>query len=158
MDLQDVDSWLVAFVKRGRDHWIDWFLPSGFRHVFAFGYVPEADVWLLYDVQFARTQVKVIPDELVGSHIEYAWEEGALIKVPHIKAAAPPLLRWGFWCVPAIKHLIGVRSSALTPKGLYDHLVKIGCEQITREENKDQDNGITETECSKGEQGVKGSA
>lgn len=37
-----------------------------------------------------------------------------------------PMLRLGFWCAPAVAHLLGIRSCALVPIQLYRDLLRRG--------------------------------
>lgn len=121
-----IGGWYVAFFNDERRYWWSPLCRDGFRHVAAFGVDAEAGVWLLYDVTLNRTIVRALtPDRL------HAWVDAlpANARIVHFETVAepePPGLRVGFWCAPAIAHLVGVRSRALRPEALYRDLMAQG--------------------------------
>ena len=151
------DYWYVAFVKRNRTHWIDWLLPAGFRHVFAMGYVIETGYWLVYDVRLDATNIDVLEGQALDQLLAWCWQEGIVLRADCVPRSPQKHLRFGFWCVPAIKHLLGLKSCALTPRALYRHLVKIGCERIMPQ-YEEISHGVHETGCAEGKQIVTGGA
>lgn len=125
--------WQICFCKREETHFIDRFLAPGFRHVFMLGFVPEADVWLFYDVGRDRTAVAVVSKERAGQMIQLAFDEGAVLQFEPREPKRQPkrqpifsLWRLGFWCSRAVAHALGVRCVAATPKQLHDYLLKNG--------------------------------
>lgn len=135
--------WQVCFLKTEREYWWDRFLPDGFRHVFLLGYVPEYRQWVYFDPQYASTVVGIVTPARAGALLEIALHEGAVVNVP-ASVARPPACwaRLGFYCVPAVKHALGLRCVAVTPKGLHDYLLKIGAKRLEREDGDRRPEGI----------------
>lgn len=122
--------WQVCFLGWERRAIWDWFLPAGFRHVFLLGYLPQLDRWLCYDVSCFKTEITVLSNARAGFLLNCAIEQGAVLSwpVPIVKPSFR--LRLGFWCVPAVKHALGLRCVALTPKGLHDYLARHGAKPL----------------------------
>ena len=117
-------SWYIGFTARPRKHWFDVFTSKNFRHVLALSYDPACEVWLYYDVGLNGTYIDSFPK---GSPVIAAL----IAEVPrwlktNVRQTLYPRGLWRFYCVPAIKSLVGLKSCALTPKGLYRDLVKAG--------------------------------
>lgn len=123
--------WLVCFVGMERRSIWDWFLPAGYRHAFLLGYLPDVKQYLLYEVLFWRTTVALVSPALAGQMISGAAAQGGALVCHPPEAGKPSAwLRFGFWCVPAIKHVLGLRCVAVTPKGLHDFLVRNGAKPL----------------------------
>lgn len=115
---------------------IDRFLAPGFRHVFMLGYVAEFGAWLLYDVRLSHTTVAIVSQAHAAALIGLAMDEGDVLTLsPQLHVKHSPLDRIGFWCVPAARHLLGVRCVALTPRGLHRYLVRMGAKSLKAEED-----------------------
>ena len=118
-------AWYAAFFDGERPHWWWRLCRPGFRHVAAFGYCAEQGVWLLYDVTLKQTMIHALSSEQMD-----AWVDNlpAARRIVHFTpdAPEPPSVRLGFWCTPAVAHLVGVRSRALRPQALYRDLVAQG--------------------------------
>lgn len=127
-----VRSWLVAFTddpRSPRPWWDRLFCRPGFRHVEAWGWDADADRWVIYSVFTGETCVTVLPDGPVAD----ATIGGICAVSSHVLRFEPPaepergpMIRLGFWCVPAVAHLLGVRSRALVPFQLYRDLLRRG--------------------------------
>lgn len=129
-----VRSWLVAFIddpRQPRRWWDRLFCRPGFRHVQAWGWDADAERWVIYSVFNASTMIDVLPDgDLADAVI------GGMVAVSSriLRYEPPPtperglFPRVGFWCVPAVAHLLGVRPSlgALAPWGFYRDLLRRG--------------------------------
>jgi hypothetical protein len=101
------------------------------KHVRAFGYVPQLKAWIFYDVCIGMTNIYLAK----GRHAEWlihSWcEDCAVLELPVADAAQHrPLVRLGFWCVPAIKHLLRLRSRALRPDRLWRDCLQSGARII----------------------------
>jgi hypothetical protein len=123
------DVWFVVFHPMSATRWLNW-IPMRFRHVSAFAYVHAAGAWLIYDVQFWCTRHILLPDNTAALDFLAQFTEGCAVL--HMKRPGPSRLwfRLGFWCVPAMKHLLGLRSSALLPSGLYRDCRRAGAKII----------------------------
>ncbi|TXH13836.1 MAG: hypothetical protein E6R03_10555 [Hyphomicrobiaceae bacterium] len=123
-------QWYVGFVgdfPERKARWFDVLTKKGFRHVLAIGYDPIHRVWIYYDPNIFSTNIQVFDpdDEELNSLIYFVKTSGAWLRVkPRIHACL--FGRWRHYCVPAIKHLVGSPSSALTPYGFYRDLIREG--------------------------------
>lgn len=119
--------WHVAFVGTKRDHPYDWMSPLGFLHVFAFGFIASADRWVVYDVGLYGTEILCFPNaDQFSAWYARLLEEGATVVKVVSKPCKPLTGRMGLTCVNAVKRLVGARSSALRPIGLFRDLVAQG--------------------------------
>lgn len=118
--------WLLVFETSTTRPWLDWLVPGRFKHVWALGYVPHTELWIFYNVTFGRTTITPIPDSHAALAVVDRFTAGKTVLRVEVKRAAPHI--FGFWCVPAIKHLIGLRSGALLVDGLYHHCLAAGAE------------------------------
>jgi len=121
--------WLLAFSRETTIPWLRQ-LPLCYRHVSAFGYVGgDAGVWLFFDWRQNRLQVSAARDDLqIRTLMHEFCHDADLLGMP-----ASDRSSWGMaggYCVPAVKHLIGLRSRALTPSGLYRDCLRAGAEII----------------------------
>lgn len=134
-----VRSWLIAFTDDPRQPRLWWdrlFCRPGFRHVQAWGWDADAERWVIYSVFTASTMVDVLPD----GPLTDAVIGGMVATASHVLRYEPPpapehgpMLRLGFWCVPAVAHLLGVRSRALVPVQLFRDLLRRGAELLYEE-------------------------
>lgn len=136
-----ITRWYIGFTGdyegRGR-HWYDIFTKPGFRHVLALGYDPDLSAYVLYDPTHAGTTITILSadDRAVDLLILHVKETGCWLKV---NPGGNRFLfgQWRFYCVPAIKHLVGLKSCALSPHGLYRDLVKAGAVPAFSSETND---------------------
>jgi len=123
--------WQVCFMGIERRFPWDWFCQRGFRHAFLLGYLPEHNLWLCYDVLFGKTEITVISEKRAGFLLGLATDQGAVLNWP---APTGPVYRrfprLGFWCIPAISHVLGLGCVAMTPKGLHDYLRRCGAKPL----------------------------
>jgi hypothetical protein len=118
--------WSIVF-HRDAENWFFAALACGtFKHVSAFAFVPGPDVWVYYDVGFRRTRLVVLPDNLQSKLTLAAIVEGnAVVSMPR-QDDNLPLMRLGLFCTTAVKHLVGIRCSALRPDALFRHCMAHG--------------------------------
>jgi hypothetical protein len=124
------DLWFIVFHTRAATPWLNR-LPIGrFKHVSAFAYVHGASCWLVCDVQLDCFRQLILPDN--ARTLDYLAEltEGCAVLHMRKKFGRGPWFRWGFWCVPAMKHLLGLRSSALRPDTLFRDCLRAGAKVI----------------------------
>jgi hypothetical protein len=107
---------------------LDRFLLGRFRHVSAFTYIPGVGAWIMVDCQWGGMRIAFIPRLAVL----VAYTSGCTV-VKFDRHYQPFALasRLGYYCVPAIKQLLGLSCVAATPDGLYRHLIKNGGELIS---------------------------
>lgn len=123
--------WEVCFVGKDRRAPWDWLLPKHYRHVFVLGYVVEHDLWICYDVSCFKTEIAIHSNATAGWLLNWAREQGGHLTWPAPVVKQTFAVRPGFWCVPAVKHILGLRCVAMTPKGLHDYLVRHGATPLT---------------------------
>jgi hypothetical protein len=120
--------WTIIF-HREAENWIFSLIAMGrFKHVSAFAWLPDARVWLLYEVGFRRTRIVVLPDtEASKADLSRLIAGNAIVTMP-VRHDAVPLFRVGLFCTSAIKHLIGLSSGALRPDALFASCLRHGGE------------------------------
>lgn len=122
------ELWYVAFHKTTPHWWLRW-LP-GYKHVSAFAFVRELELWIVYDLCLNRTRIVLLPDTQEAHALIENFAAGAdLVRFSKTggKYVIPMLAP--FCCVPAIAHLLGLPPCvALTPSGLYRWLIRNGGE------------------------------
>jgi hypothetical protein len=94
-----------------------------FQHVSAFAYVPGFRCWVIYDCQWGGTRISFVSH---GTLIVPFIRDCSVIKFDRVYKPFVLTSRFGFYCVPAIKSLLGLSCVAATPDGLYRHLINNG--------------------------------
>jgi hypothetical protein len=94
-----------------------------FQHVSAFAYVPGWRVWVIYDCQWGGTRISFVSH---GTLIVPVIRNCNVVKFDRVYKPMVLASRFGFYCVPAIKSLLGLSCVAATPDGLYRHLINNG--------------------------------
>lgn len=119
--------WLVFFGQcRATAWWARVFRP-GWRHVAAAAYFPSADRWLYVDPVAPGLSIEIAtPDDFHARYQDLMTCSTAVLRFAsqHERGAMPAT----FYCVGAIKAVLGIRSRALSPRALYDDLVARGAE------------------------------
>lgn len=120
--------WWAAFYGDENRWWWDRICAPGFRHVCAFTFYPGSGVWVVYDVTFNRTCIRVLSRDEWVVWMSRLPEHRAILRaeLPDEPHPRPWWLKLTFWCAPAVAHLMGVRSRALRPQALYRDLVAHG--------------------------------
>lgn len=119
-------NWFVAFYNDDQRYWWSGLCRDGFRHVAAFGYCADQAVWLLYDVAMTRTLIRALTPGQMDAWVERLPANRRILAYqPQVEPRAPGL-RVGFWCTPAVIHLVGARSRALRPEAFYRDLLAQG--------------------------------
>lgn len=122
-------AWYAAFYDGERPGWWRWFCRPGFGHVAAFGWCVHAERWLIYDVTLGRTYVRALTREAFAAWLDALPAHRTILHFEAPDGDAPcgnPGFRLGFWCTPAVAHLLGAPSRALRPEGLYRDLIAYG--------------------------------
>lgn len=132
---EEVSKWHLAFhVKQGL--WLPYekLIPGRFSHVSAFAYLGGPKCWLLIE-QSPRTNARVVvwPDASETYNMPpmlSAWTDNCSILAVDVRQRCGFRLNLGFWCVSAVKDLIGVSSWALSPEGLWRDLQRKGAKVV----------------------------
>jgi hypothetical protein len=133
-------QWLLIFETKS--HWlVERLCPGKFKHVCAAGYVPAIDTWLVYSVDLDGTKFGAFrPGKDFQDWLAIAVVRAGVLRMPAGKPGALPWLT--FWCVPAIKHLVGIRGGALWPDQLWRYCLANGAEIVVSEDEPAQNSGI----------------
>lgn len=132
--------WHLCFVGSADNWWVNRLIPGRFKHVRAFGFAPADCIWIFYDVTLAGTVLQVARDKTeLADRLIAAWTSDATVLViePRRASFAPA----GWWCVPAMKHLVGVASGALLPDGLWRDCLRQGGRVLDEAESTDDADG-----------------
>lgn len=127
--------WTLAFQRSTQVPWVRWLAVGRYKHVAACRYVPDLDAWLFYDHRLYDTVVDALPAGPAATAAFAAFARDAdLLTIAARPDRAEPrrVFRFAFWCVPAIKHLIGLRSGALRPDTLWRDCLRAGGNPLGR--------------------------
>jgi hypothetical protein len=122
--------WTLVFCKSATSKWVQRLVPGKYKHVRAYAYLPAAKAWLFYDVTMIGTSIRLAPDtdETVRTIIYPFTKDADLLSIKHQGPTRwPPL--FGF-CVPAIKHLIGLNSGALLVDAFFRDCLRAGAMRL----------------------------
>lgn len=124
--------WLVFFSEPDRPAWWARVLRPGFRHVYAVSYFADQQRWVYFDPSRFRTAIHLFTAEQAPEAIARMMVPATAIlrvasRADRLNAPAFP------WCVGQIKGLLGIRSWAVTPHGLYLALLARGAEAVMLE-------------------------
>ena len=130
-------SWLLVFHTKCRTPWVNRLVIGRYKHVSAVGWVANAQSWVFYDPTLQRTQILVLPDQLGIETYARLAVGNAVLQMPVLERRGSA--RLGFWCVPAIKHLVGLRSGALRPDVLWRDCLANGAKEICQDRRRAAD-------------------
>ena len=129
-DADEPTEWFVIFHRKVAVPWLAWLALGEFKHVSAMAYCAAFKAWLVYDTQLSGTRIFLIPHGYKGATVKPFFIERtrdcAVVKIARGSVPMGLSSRLGFYCVPAIKHLVGVRCAAVRPDALYRHLIHNG--------------------------------
>lgn len=118
--------WYIVFHETTSSAIVSFFSFGRFKHVSAFGYYAGFKGWLVVDPHFRRLRLSMIPHE--KHHLLVEYTKGCTL----VKVDAPGVgkltfaARFGIYCVPAIKYLLGLSCVAARPDALYRHILRNG--------------------------------
>lgn len=109
--------WYLCF-QRGVSPWWARLLAWGrFDHVLALGWIADLRVWVIYDVSLGETSIRVLPDSPGGQlMMSRLIDASVVVSVPRVFRVMK--FRPGFWCAPAMAHLVGL-PFCFRPDALY---------------------------------------
>jgi len=125
-----LEEWVVGFRDFGQQAWYTRLMKPGFRHCFAFTFDPCSGVWIVIDPTLDSAFIRAYsPRQFTILLNAYTAKQIKFLKVKaqrnHVNR--PRLL---LTCVSAVAHILGLKTSAVTPLQLYRYLLKIGSESI----------------------------
>lgn len=115
-------EWFIAFHRKSSSRVLSFLAFGEFKHVSAFAYCAGFKVWVMYDVQWRGSSVR-IADQAAVLELTRGLD---IVKVRRSEARMQSSARVGFYCVTAIKHLLGLKCVAVTPTQLYRHILRNG--------------------------------
>lgn len=122
-----VDEWFVGFGEfEPPKSWYHVFTEPGWRHCFCFGRSSQG-LWIVYDPLSAHARMAVLPnDEAIMDYVHVWRSIGTRFlrfesQRVHLFARLRPI-----YCVTCVKHVLGIRGFALTPRQLYRLLIRRG--------------------------------
>lgn len=123
------ERWVLVFQRESKVWWVRLLAWGKYKHVAAYAYLPGFKAWLIYDVNMVRTSIVVVPDgdEALGYLYDLTRDADlmAIKRGSGVHRFGRPGI-WCMWCVPAIAHLIGLRSGALRPDRLFRDCLRAG--------------------------------
>lgn len=128
--------WLIAFHESAHAWWVR-HIPGRHKHVSVIGFFPEAKAWVMIDPALWGTRLLIYADTDAGLNELARWvDDATVVRMPAggqdldalraRRARGLGLGRLGSWCVPAVRHLTGVRSRALLPDTLLRDCLREG--------------------------------
>lgn len=117
--------WTVVFHRKAENWFFAAIAMGHFKHVSALAWIPELSLWLVYDVGFRRTRLRILEDGPTAAGIIAGIVEGNAAVTLDARDDLP-WMRLGMFCTTSVAHLIGVRCAALRPDALYRHLKGLG--------------------------------
>lgn len=110
--------WVLVFQRSSKVWWVRALAWGKYKHVAAYAYLPGFKAWLIYEVSMARTSIVVVPDNEEARGWLYELTKGSDLVAVKRGNGVHRFRLFGF-CVPAIAHLIGLRTRALRPDRLF---------------------------------------
>ena len=120
----DPERWTLVFHRKAQSRLFSLIALGTYKHVSAFAYLPGLKGWVLFDWQFRRARVVVLPDSPEAKAILLAIVRGNEMVDVVRKPGRAPFPRC--FCTGAVKHLLGIQSRALRPDALLAHLRRHG--------------------------------
>jgi hypothetical protein len=123
-------EWFVVFHTKAMNPWLGRLACGKYKHVSALAYCPGFKAWLLFDAQWTGMRLILMPHETAKTFYAEYTADCAVLKMARVHQPMPVSSRWGFYCVPAIKHLLGLRCVAARPDGLYRSMLRNGAIRV----------------------------
>jgi hypothetical protein len=125
--------WLIAFSEGIGRQWWKPLLRPGYRHVCAASYFADMERWLYIDPTYRGLEIEMWKPEEFGARLEQMARDSTLIlRVPSATDRTMPPLSW--FCVGAVKALLGLPTVAVTPWQLSRQLLRMGAETVATNE------------------------
>lgn len=120
--------WTLCFSKKQPSRWRSLLAFGHYKHVRAYAFLPGLKAWLFYDVHLAGTTLAVIPDGEQALLVICEWMTDADLLRVRRRGTSSFIGRLGFWCVPAMAHLVAVRCKLPIPDAFYRACLRKGAE------------------------------
>lgn len=124
-----VRTWLVFFSEPPATYWWTRFFRPGFKHVTACAWFDLEQRWVYYNPARPGTTLLIFtPDEWGAVFAQVLEKSTACVRFRGRNERRSTPATW--FCVGAIKALLGLNSRALSPHGLYLDLIRQGGEAV----------------------------
>ena len=134
LEPEEINVWFLAFFTRCGSEFFNRWVPGKYKHVSAFAFSPSTKTWVWYDVSLKGTKIMLLPPGWQSDEIlAFMTREADILRVERGKVPSVGM-RLGFWCVPAVKHLIWSNCSALIPSTLWRYCLKDGAKIIFQQD------------------------
>lgn len=121
--------WLVLFCEPRDPAWWARIFRPGFRHVYAVSWYADQERWVEFNPSRYGTVIRIWNNEQFPGVLAQMLEETTVVL--RVASRRDRMHTAPFaYCVAAMKALLGVRSWALTPHGLYRDLIARGAETV----------------------------
>lgn len=133
MDLLPTDAfgtpsrWLVVFRRKADLWWVN-LIPGRFKHVSAFGFVPECDAWVFYDCGL-WTSIYVARGAAARAMMVERTKDAAVLSLAARGHPAQPRFA-AFSCTAAVANLLCIPTIALRPDALYRACIRHGAKIV----------------------------
>lgn len=132
-------DWYVVFHPETSKWWIDWLSWGRFKHVSVFGFVNRAQAWVFYDFHLDRARIYVVGNHEADIAIGHYSTGNTVVRMARPIGREKDInLPVGAWCVPAVAHIVGLRTCALRPDALFRQCLANGGEIIGPEGDEDE--------------------
>jgi len=121
-------NWILLFSKKRGPWWVRLLACGRYNHVKAIAYLPAMHAWLFYDVKFNGTRLMLVGEDDPSSRafLHYYLDSCDLVAMPRLPIPKRVVPQMGFWCTLAMKHLVGIRATALRPDRLWRDSIAAG--------------------------------
>jgi hypothetical protein len=121
-------NWILLFSKKRGPWWVRLLACGRYHHVKAIAYLATMRAWLFYDVKFNGTRLILARENDPGTRafLHNYLDSCDLVAMPRLPIPKRVAPHAGFWCTLAMKHLVGIRTAALRPDGLWRDSVAAG--------------------------------
>lgn len=120
--------WLVFFGE-AEGAWWTRLLKPGFRHVCAAAWYADRRHWVYFDPAMPGTSIRLLTEDEWNGPFATLLASTRIVRFKGRYDRRRPPARW--WCVGAIKSLLGIESRAFTPYQLYRDLLRQGGEEAS---------------------------
>lgn len=118
------ERWVVCFCRKAATRWLQRAPIGRYKHVRAFGCVVPIQTWVFFDPAMDRTSLRLARGAAATAlMMEFLHDADAIVIERRERRRMVP--RMSGWCVPAIRHLLGLPGcGALRPAALWDELLR----------------------------------
>jgi hypothetical protein len=128
--------WHVCFCRRAARPWLERLPVGRYKHVRAFGAVASINTWIFFDPALDRVAIKVARGDAARALMAEWLTDADVIRMPHVSRETLRL-RFGGWCVPQVKAVVGITGGALRPDALWRDCLRQGGEIVTADASAD---------------------